>query len=79
MKKLLTTIALATTLFANCEYYNNEFNNSKIKYDAMITADAPYSIVKKEQNKILYYLDNALVFCNNKEYYKTLIKFYGGK
>ena len=79
MKTILTILIISTSLFANCEYYNNEFNNSKIKHDAMITADAPYSIVIKEQNKILYYLDNALIFCNNKEYYKTLIKFYGGK
>lgn len=79
MIKLILTILTAITLNANCDYYVNEFNNSKIAFETFVNNNAPYKIANSEKQKIIYYLENAERLCDNKEYYRTLIKFYEDK
>ena len=79
MKTILTILILTSSLFANCEYYNDMFNKTKDTYYAMITANAPYDIVIQEKRMMVYYLENAKALCSNKEYYEILIKFYEEK
>ncbi len=76
MKTILTILILSSSLFANCEYYNDMFNQSKKKIELMQEFRSPYDIYNKEVKKALYYLENAERLCDNKEYYRVLIKFY---
>lgn len=74
--KTILLILTAITLNANCEYYVNEYNHSKIRFETMQEVKAPYEVTNNERKRIMYYLKNAEVHCEKKEYYKTLIKMY---
>jgi len=76
MKTILTILILTSSLFANCEWYVNEYNNSKIRFETMQEVNAPYQVTNNERKLIVYYLENAKVHCDKKEYYETLIRFY---
>lgn len=77
MKKILTLALLSLTIAnADCKWYVNEFNHSKIRFETMQEVNAPYKITNDEKKRIIYLLENAIALCPNKEYYKTILKVY---
>jgi len=75
----LLIIFLSAIAKANCNYYVNEYNHSKIRFETMQEVAAPYQITMNEKTKIIYYLENAKAYCKNKEYYEILLNFYKDK
>ncbi len=76
MKTILAILIITSSLLGSCEWYVNEYNNSKIRFETMQEVNAPYKVTNDEKKLIIYYLENAKVYCEKKEYYETLIKFY---